>query len=136
MDLGKVDPPREGKSLLVDMSATDHHEFLSPGSRGHLQGLVQRTHPGGPLGAPALARGEHQVDTTRQGAAYGLPGEASHQHGLAHGDALEMGEVGGKMPGHAPVGTDDAVVGDGGHEGDMGSRSAGLHAPIIDERPE
>src|SRR5690606_10952959 len=96
--------------FLVDFTAPDDKDVsLSGRLLPNLNRLIQRpddTRPGRIVISLAC---DNDVQPARQRPADTLPGLASHDDRLAHGDRLEALQVGGKSPRHIAVPTDHSV---------------------------
>ena len=61
------------------------------------------------LGPPRGIAGQHDMAAAGEQAGQRFEGLAAHHHRLVHGQRLEPLEVGGQVPGHAPIFANGAV---------------------------
>ena len=121
MHFGEIEPVRLRQGQGIDLRPAHHHGFVLPFDEGHVlrQGhrLVQGRHYLGSLRLKIRLASNHDIGTTRERLAQGIPGLAAHDHWLAKGDLLEVLEVVGQIPGQLVVTPDDTVTGLGHHQG-------------------
>src|SRR5690606_31606731 len=84
---------------------------------GHADGVIEGGHDLDAIGDVIGLAGDDDVGAAGQRALEGFPGLPSHDDGFAEGDALEVLQVVGEVPGQLVVAADAAVGGAGDDQG-------------------
>src|SRR5690606_2169101 len=121
VDFGDVEARDFFEGLGVDFSAADDDGFVDTVDQGdvfgHADGVIEGGHNLGAVGDVVGLAGDDDVGAAGQRAFQGFPGFASHDDGFAEGDALEVFQVVGQVPGQLVVAADAAVGGAGDDQG-------------------
>lgn len=103
MDPCQIDPMSDRQKKCVNLSPADDEYFLHIKSLGLLKDLI---HTGDDMYTRCMkfgVAGNDQVLSARQWFTKGFICFSSHHHGHTPGQVLEMFEIVGQVPGHAPV---------------------------------
>ncbi|MNM95003.1 hypothetical protein D3C81_1074280 [compost metagenome] len=115
IDLGHDQPVGARHRLGIQLRAADQEDLVD----AHAQALrvFQRRCHLGAFDAQVRVAADHDIAPARQRAPDRVPGLAAHDHGRAHGGALEMRQVFRQAPRQRVVAADGAVAGLGDNQG-------------------
>src|SRR5690606_5222106 len=121
VDFGDVEARDFFEGLGVDFGAADYYGFVDAVDQGdilgHADGVIEGGHDLGAIRDVIGLAGDDDVGAAGQWALEGFPGLAPHDDGFAEGDALEVLQVVGQVPGQLVVAADAAVGGAGDDQG-------------------
>ena len=109
VDFGPLDPVGQRQRGGIDFRPAENHDVRRV---RQFQRLFQRSGAFGPVGLPAGIAGDDDVAAARQDSRQRFERLAPHHQRLAHRQRFDAAEIGGDVPGHAPVLADHAIVGD------------------------
>ena len=118
-DFGVVDVIREWQRLGEYLCATDDKEFGLTGILGEFDAGFQRGNDFDVRRQEACGTREHDQFATGHLPLRTFVGFAAHEDMMAYGEAAEMLEVIGEVPGETVVAADAAFLVDGGDDGDQ-----------------
>ena len=122
-DLGDDHFVRHVERRIEDLGAADDARFLFA-DQG--DGGLERGHGFHALVAPPGVARDDDIAPARQRTADGVEGLATHDDRAAEGDALEVGQVFGQVPGKLVVDADAALRVDGDDHGQAGHRATAV----------
>ena len=96
MELGQVDTVDAGEEEAIDSSAADDESLFGPVAL--FQGVLNIVAKVGAGGLVVFLAGDDDILSTREDAANGLVGFATHDDRMVHGKLFESLEVFGQMP--------------------------------------